>query len=61
LLCRKAEDLQSQHSVSTRVVPADLSQDDFLPVIKQATDNLQIGLLVNNAGNAEIHATTAAS
>ena len=51
-LRKLAEELQSEHSVSTRVVPADLSQDDFLPVIKQATDDLQVGLLVNNAGIA---------
>ena len=51
-LRKLAEDLQSEHSVSTRVVPVDLSQDDFLPVIEQATNDLQIGLLVNNAGFA---------
>jgi short-subunit dehydrogenase len=51
-LRKLAENLQSRHSVSTRVVPADLSQDDFLPVIEQATDGLQVGLLVNNAGVA---------
>jgi short-subunit dehydrogenase len=51
-LRKLAEDLQSQHSVSTRVVPADLSQDDFLPMIERATDDLQVGLLVNNAGIA---------
>jgi short-subunit dehydrogenase len=47
-----AEDLQSDYSVRTRVVPVDLSQGDFLPVIKQATADLQVGLLVNNAGIA---------
>ena len=51
-LRKLAEDLQSEHSVSTRVVPVDLSQDDFLPVIEQATNDLQIGLMVNNAGFA---------
>jgi short-subunit dehydrogenase len=47
-----ADDLQSEYSVSTRVVPVDLSRGDFLPVIKQATADLQVGLLVNNAGIA---------
>jgi short-subunit dehydrogenase len=47
-----AGDLQSQHSVSTRVVPVDLSQDDFLPLFEQATADLEVGLLVNNAGMA---------
>jgi short-subunit dehydrogenase len=47
-----ADELQNRHSISTRVVPLDLSRDDFLPVIEQATAELQIGLLVNNAGVA---------
>ena len=51
-LRKLAEDLQSEHSVRTRVVPVDLSQDDFLPLIEQATNDLQIGPLVNNAGFA---------
>src|SRR5262245_54656452 len=49
-----AEDLQSRHSVSTRVVPVDLSQDDFLPIVEEATADLEVGLLVNNAGIATI-------
>jgi short-subunit dehydrogenase len=51
-LRKLAEALQSKHSVRTRVVPVDLSQDDFLPIIEQATNDLQIGPLVNNAGFA---------
>ena len=51
-LRRLAEELQSKHSVSTRVVPVDLSRADFLPTIEQATNDLQVGLLVNNAGFA---------
>jgi short-subunit dehydrogenase len=51
-LRKLAEDLQTKHSVSTRVVPVDLSQDDFLPVIQQATADVDVGLLVNNAGIA---------
>ena len=51
-LRKLAEDLQSQHSVSTRVVPVDLSQDNFLSVIEQATADVSVGLLVNNAGIA---------
>src|SRR5262249_1409389 len=51
-LRRLAEDLQGQYSVSTRVVPVDLSQGDFLPVIEEATADLEVGLLVNNAGIA---------
>src|SRR5262249_32002855 len=51
-LRKLADDLRSQHSVSTRVVPVDLSRDDFLPAIEQATADVQVGLLVNNAGIA---------
>jgi len=47
-----AEELQSRHSVIVRVVPVDLSREDFLPIIEQATKELHIGLLVNNAGIA---------
>jgi short-subunit dehydrogenase len=47
-----ADELQNRHSTSTRIVPVDLSRDDFLPTIEQATAELQIGLLVNNAGIA---------
>jgi short-subunit dehydrogenase len=46
-----ASDLQSQHSISTRVIPVDRSQD-LLPIIEQATAELQVGLLVNNAAIA---------
>jgi short-subunit dehydrogenase len=51
-LRKLADDLQNRFSVSTRVVPVDLSQDNFLPVIERATDDVPIGLLVNNAGVA---------
>jgi short-subunit dehydrogenase len=51
-LRKLADELQRRHSVSTRVVSVDLSQDGFLPTIQKATDDLQIGLLVNNAGIA---------
>src|SRR5258708_36745183 len=47
-----ADDLTKKHSISVRVVPADLSRDDFLPAIEQGTRDLEIGLLVNNAGIA---------
>lgn len=36
--------------VDARVVPVDLCDDDFLSVIRRATDSLEIGLLVNSAG-----------
>jgi short-subunit dehydrogenase len=51
-LRKLADDLQRQHSVDARVVVADLSRDDFMPLIEQATEDLQVGLVVNNAGSA---------
>jgi uncharacterized protein len=47
-----AGELQNRHGVAARVVAADLSRADFLPLIARATDDLQVGLLVNNAGVA---------
>jgi short-subunit dehydrogenase len=47
-----AVSLAREYSVSTQVVSADLSREDFMPPIERATANLQIGLLVNNAGIA---------
>jgi uncharacterized protein len=49
-LRKLADDLQSRHSVNTRIVTVDLAADDFLPVIAGATLDLEICLLVNNAG-----------
>jgi len=51
-LRKLADDLQRQHAVNTRVVAADLARDDFMPLVEQTTDELQVGLLVNNAGIA---------
>lgn len=49
-LRRLADELASAHGVRARTVPLDLAADDFLPVLADATDDLDIGLLVNNAG-----------
>jgi short-subunit dehydrogenase len=51
-LRRLSDSLQREYSVSTQVVPADLSREDFMPLIERATADLQVGLLVNNAGIA---------
>jgi short-subunit dehydrogenase len=44
--------LTSQHGIEVKVIQKDLEEPDFLPDILQATDSLEIGLLVNNAGYA---------
>ena len=45
-----ARDLESRNKVQVRIVTADLSQPDFLPLILSKTDSIDVGLLVNNAG-----------
>jgi short-subunit dehydrogenase len=49
-LKKLADELEHLHSVHTRIVPVDLAADDFMPVIAGATHDLDISLLVNNAG-----------
>lgn len=49
-LQRLAEELCETNGVETRIVPVDLAGENFLPVVEQATNDLEIGLLVNNAG-----------
>jgi short-subunit dehydrogenase len=44
--------LTSQYSVEVITIQKDLEEPDFLPDILQATEGLEIGLLVNNAGYA---------
>ncbi len=43
-------EIESKHKVKTRVVVADLTASDALDVIQAATSDIEIGLLVNNAG-----------
>lgn len=47
-----ADDLQKTYKVQVVVVEADLSRDDFLVPLQQATQDIDIGLLVNCAGFA---------
>jgi short-subunit dehydrogenase len=45
-----ARQLESEHKIQVLCVVADLSRQDFLPAIVHATQSIDIGLLVNNAG-----------
>ncbi len=45
-----SEELKRSASAQTRVVSADLTRDDFIPRLAEATEGLEINLLVNNAG-----------
>lgn len=47
-----AKQLEQSTSIKTLVVSSDLSGDDFLEKIKDATKGLEINLLINNAGSA---------
>ena len=46
----RADELERTASVRTRAVPLDLSQDDAVERLIAATADLEVGLLVNNAG-----------
>ncbi len=51
-----ANTLESQHHITVKTVQADLSEEGFLEKVNAATEGLEIGLLVNNAGmNCEGH------
>lgn len=59
LVARRAERLQqladeisTQHEVEVRVLVQDLASNDFMPALKTATGDLEIGLLINAAGFA---------
>lgn len=43
-------ELEHTHNVNVIIVSLDLTQDDFLEILKQNIDGKEIGLLVNNAG-----------
>lgn len=49
-LTQLADKLQRQHGVQVRIASADLSQLNFMDNILQATTDIEIGLLINNAG-----------
>jgi short-subunit dehydrogenase len=47
-----AEELERDYSVKARVVAVDLTRDDLLDSIRDVTADIEIGLLINNAGFA---------
>lgn len=44
-------ELKSTHGVQARAIAVDLTAPDYLDVIEKQTADVEIGLLVNNAGN----------
>jgi short-subunit dehydrogenase len=63
LVARRAQEMQAlsdelnnKYGISTQVVPLDLAQEGFFDTLKVATEGLDVGLVVNNAGiNCEGH------
>jgi len=51
-LHRLAIELEHEFAVETKVVALDLSCDDFLEPLRNATADIEVGLLINNAGFA---------
>lgn len=51
-LCSLAVELEREYWIETKVVAVDLSRHDFLEPIREATTDIEVGLLVNNAGFA---------
>jgi short-subunit dehydrogenase len=45
-----AQQLEERNKIQVRTLRADLSQPDFMPAILSATQSIEVGLLVNNAG-----------
>ena len=45
-----AHELSAAHGIEALALSLDLAQADFLPALARATDSLEIGLLVSNAG-----------
>ena len=52
LLQSLASELRQQFGVATRELVVDLTADGLLPAVREATDDLEVGLLVYNAGAA---------
>ncbi len=52
ILTQLGQKLEVAYGVQTRSIAIDLSIEDCIPVIEQATRDLEIGLLVSNAGRA---------
>jgi len=49
-----AAELTSKHNIETRVIAADLTHDEGLTSVINSTADLEVGLLINNAGTAAL-------
>ncbi len=48
-----AEEIKRKYGVDTKIIAADLTTDDGIQAVKDETQQLNIGLLVNNAGRED--------
>lgn len=44
------QELEQKHGIQTRIIAVDFGSDDMLDRVKEKTADLEIGLLINNAG-----------
>ncbi len=51
-----AVELEGRHQIATRTVPLDLSNPGFLDELRKATDDLEVSLVISNAGAARMGA-----
>lgn len=52
-LLQVANRLESEYGVDVRTAPVDISSEDFMDAVHAVTDDIDVGILINNAGVAE--------
>jgi len=55
LLDELAKDISDTYGVETRAITCDMTRSDYLDVIDAGSQDLEIGLLINNAGAPSYH------
>jgi short-subunit dehydrogenase len=53
VLAETAAAIRAAHGVEVRIVSADITADDLIDRLRAATDDIEIGLLICNAGGAD--------
>ena len=55
LLDELSKEIANSYGVETRAIVCDMSQSNYLEVIDQGSSDLEVGLLINNAGAPSYH------
>lgn len=50
----RARTIEARYGVSAKIIPLDLSRPDILNTIVPATEGLEVGVLINNAGVSRV-------